>query len=451
MSTAECSCQLLACCEQDLETSLFQNTHEIASKNEADILTAMKALAVVVVATTVLVTELLTTRQEHGEGVRAHVARVRGKANICALDKKCTCGVTVSYADEIVRWVTLAGLSSPDISREVLGTPDIDQKTLSKTVAIIEATERAARALAAASAYKQEQRHTILKTDPTTASKACKKPTSRYGKNRSGKVVECRFCKECFKSLRPSGLPKTPTRNPSREAASMSTDCQDSVFDVIGSISNCATIIQRKGTTIENFIFDGTIGWRAGESKEQPTLSLKAAIDEAAYCTIQKPAPISKGAAVQCVTDTGAQSCLMGLKILWCMGFRKADLVQVRRRMAAANGEEITIIGAIFLRMTMEDEDGKPHSASVMAYVSPSTDKFYLSLAALEQLHVIPTSFPKLGAVASIGVEETTHPRAECGCPVRQPTPGATEVNTEKMRQYLLHRYSASTFNVCPN
>ena len=71
MSTAECSCQLLACCEQDLETSLFQNTPEIASKNEAEILTATKALAVVDVATTVRVTELLTTRQEHGEGVRA--------------------------------------------------------------------------------------------------------------------------------------------------------------------------------------------------------------------------------------------------------------------------------------------------------------------------------------------------------------------------------------------
>ena len=465
MSTAECSCQLLACCEQDLETSLFQNTPEIASKNEADILTAVKALAVVDVAATVRVTELLTTRQEHGEGVRAYVARVHGKANICALDKKCTCGATVSYADEVVRWVTLAGLSSPDISREVFGTPDIDQKTLSETVAIIEAKERAARALAgegsvaAASAYKQEQRHTILKTDPATACEACKKPTPKYWKNRNGKLVEYRFCKECFKSLRPRRPPKNPTRNPPREAASLSTDCQDSVFDVIGSISNCATIIRRKGTTIENFIFDGTLGWRAGESKEQPTLSLKAAIDEAAYCTIEKAAPTSKGTVVQCVTDTGAQSCLMGLKILWCMGLRKADLVPVRRRMAAANGEEITIIGAIFLRMTGKDEDGEPHSASVMDYVSPSTDKFYLSRAALEQLHVIPTSFPKLGAVASIGVEEATHPRAECGCPVRQPTPGApaqlpfaaTEENTEKMRQYLLHRYSASTFNVCPH
>ena len=99
--------------------------------------------------------------------------------------QKCTCGVTVSYADEVVRWVTLAGLSSPDISREVFGTPDIDQKTLSETVAIIEAKERAARALAgegsvaAASTYKQEQRHTILKTDPSTACEACKKPTPR--------------------------------------------------------------------------------------------------------------------------------------------------------------------------------------------------------------------------------------------------------------------------------
>ncbi len=54
----------------------------------------------------------------------------------------------ISYADEIVRWVILAGLSSPDIAREVFGTPDIDNKSLTDTVALIEAKERAARAIA---------------------------------------------------------------------------------------------------------------------------------------------------------------------------------------------------------------------------------------------------------------------------------------------------------------
>ncbi len=58
--------------------------------------------------------------------------------------------------------------------------------------------------------------------------------------------------------------------------------------------------------------------------------------------------------------------------------------------MIAANNEKITIIGAIFLMLQGKDASGNVHKAPIMVYVSPSTDRFYLSRAAMEQLRVIP-------------------------------------------------------------
>ena len=88
-------------------------------------------------------------KQVHGEGVRGYLARVHGKANICALSKKCQCGATVYYIDDIIKWVILSGLSSSDIAWEVFGVSDIDNKTLPETIAIIEAKELADQAVMA--------------------------------------------------------------------------------------------------------------------------------------------------------------------------------------------------------------------------------------------------------------------------------------------------------------
>ncbi len=44
-----------------------------------------------------------------------------------------------------------------------------------------------------------------------------------------------------------------------------------------------------------------------------------------------------------------------------------------------------------------KDASGKEHAALVMAYVSPSTDENYLSRVAMEQLKVIPCTFPQMG------------------------------------------------------
>lgn len=77
MSLDELKCQLLACCEPDLEASLFKNDPTLRDHEEVAILTAMRQLAVIDVAATVRVTELLAMRQ----GIRS--ARAGQSEHLC--------------------------------------------------------------------------------------------------------------------------------------------------------------------------------------------------------------------------------------------------------------------------------------------------------------------------------------------------------------------------------
>ena len=114
----------------------------------------MKRLAVISVALSARRTTLLNTSQDGGESVRQYVARLHGLAAVCEWSKTATCNkegcdgrVHVDYTDEIVRMVLLNGLADGEIRKEVLGTPDIDSRTLADTIAIIDSKETAARAV----------------------------------------------------------------------------------------------------------------------------------------------------------------------------------------------------------------------------------------------------------------------------------------------------------------
>ena len=163
------------------------------------------------------------------------------------------------------------------------------------------------------------------------------------------------------------------------------------------------------------------------------------------------------------VTDTGAQSNLLGLKVFHQLGLKKHDLVGVKNRLRAINQEEINILGAVFLRISGNDPvTGDTIETAIMAYVSDSTSRFYISKQAMEQLGIIGSDFPRVGSATIGGVQNTPAPLqglAPCGCPTHKKPPPhpdrlpfpATEENIPKMRQWLLDRYASSTFNRCPH
>ena len=188
-----------------------------------------------------------------------------------------------------------------------------------------------------------------------------------------------------------------------------------------------------------------------------PTLRLRVSTDRDDYTRINAPFPDVMPSYVSVVTDTGAQSCLWSLADFYRCGFSDSDLLSGKRAMVAANQEEIEIVGAIFIRLSAKDNLGNVHSAAVMVYVSPSTNKFYLSREALVQLGVISRDFPRVGAfVESCPIQLGT---ADCGCerrslpparPTRLPFRCCPE-NNAAMRAWLIERYSQSTFNKCPH
>ena len=195
-----------------------------------------------------------------------------------------------------------------------------------------------------------------------------------------------------------------------------------------------------------------------------PTLRLTVAVDGEAYIKLDTPAPPSRSASITTIADSGAQTCLMGLSVLRRLGLNKVHLLPVRKRILAANDEEIHVLGAIFLRLSGCNARGRRLETAATVYVTDATNRFFLSRAALVQLGVVGPEFPKVGA-AVVAAADRSDARtslhdgaAECGCPLRAPTPGLPQrlpflpslANADRMKTWLLERYAASTFNTCP-
>jgi len=148
----------------------------IASESLSQLLTAMRSLAVIPVATCVLRTELLQLR-------------VRRKAETCAFAAQCECGKSVNYTDNAICDVLLNGLADSDIRREVLGTKDVLTKPINDIVALVEGKEMARNALSSSTLSAvstfQNQRNTAPVTAPPQAER--------------NKEAICPDCKTTFK------------------------------------------------------------------------------------------------------------------------------------------------------------------------------------------------------------------------------------------------------------
>ena len=449
--------QLLACCEPELETVLFREDPDIAGKSEEQVLAAMKRIAVLSVALCARRTALLKTGQDPGERVRPYVARLRGLANVCRWHKTGSCSldgcagqVSVDYTEDIVKLALLNGLADDDIRRDVLGTIDIDDKSLADTVTLIDSKETAARAMTsegtrvAASAYKAGRTYNAGRTSdrrpasspgPDSKSRkfrcACGQLTPQFGRVR-GQLQEFKTCLPCWRKANPRRKPLPTDGEQGAEA----------MFQYVAATD----------------LPEGTI-------LPHPTLRLKVAVDSDAYVRLGLPAPPPRSADIPAVADSGAQTCLMGLSVLRSMGLSKRDLRPVTKRILAANDQEINILGAVHLNMFGFNTRGRRLETSATVFVSDSTNRFYLSRAALVELGVLGPAFPEIGAAvaASAGMNDVRHPRrqgaAECGCPLRVSPPGPpanlpfppSQEHSDRMKTWLLERYAASAFNTCPH
>ena len=170
------------------------------------------------------------------------------------------------------------------------------------------------------------------------------------------------------------------------------------------------------------------------------------------------------------VADTGAQMDISSMDMARSLGVDVTTLLPVRARVFGASREaELNILGAMFVEIS---HPTKPPLTSIrMFYVASNVSRTYLSLGTLKALLVVEGSFPRiptLTEVSTCSYSQSTVPTCTnsgvvvpgekpCSCPARTLPPtdkmtlpcSPTEENLPILRQYLMDRFSSSSFNIC--
>ena len=463
--------QLLACCDPELRRDLYRMDNSIEDKGVDAILDTMKSLCVRQENVMVSRLTLHNLRQDRDEGVRNFAARIRGQADVCKFTVRCSCdpGMDVSFTDQMVRDVLIRGLSDLDIQQEILGNENQDLD-LEHTISLIEAKEAGRRSQASiigeGAHMISQHKKKVNKTETIQNRKArCEKCGQSFTRplGFGGKVRPHKMCKQCFKQ----GTSST------KDGASLGIDMSGHVADN-GPDSICAATSNhkrgRKTITLHHHVFSNGGGWQQRRSLPQPTVSLTAYACKEDYEHFGMPlSSYPRGGQVTAIADTGCQSCLIGLKMVYRLGFKQADLLPVEHKMSAANRQAIEITGAVILRLRGADSGGYPVESTQICYVTLESEKLFLCREACTDLGLISSSFPILGetlqvnpdttASASSSGKSSTSRLDECKCPERSlPPPIPTVIpfpaiaaNVNNLKQWLLNYYAASTFNTCPH
>ena len=176
--------------------------------------------------------------------------------------------------------------------------------------------------------------------------------------------------------------------------------------------------VGRKSVLLEHHIFTEA-GWKKALSIKHPTLRLSMTTHEDDYGTFGYLfKPIFKQT-ITVVVDSGAMLCLWSRRGCLESGFKMKDLIPVVCNMKSANRSPISIDGAILIRLSGRTADNRVIEAAVMVYISPDANTFYLSMEAMIQLQIVPSSFPQVGGVANIQrmVSAVTVSSSDCVAP----------------------------------
>ena len=391
---------LFQCCSSDLKQQLLKSESGVLEKNEADLRKAMKGLAVIPVAISVRRTELLSMGQDKGEVIKSFFAKVRGKALTCRFKIKCPVCVApnvtvVDYTEEVVKDVLIHGIYDADIKQEILGLPKLEDFTMSALIGHIEGKEMARDAIAggvlsnaALSSFKKAGKEGAKvkaeksdKPDPDEklhASKGkcedCGKEMALYSKGRKNFWNKTAFksCLACFKKNKESDDKKP---NEMTEIAFSFCEVKlnsqkirrnkaqkrqlkkvgDQTFTVAATDSPKHP--GRRSVVLEHHIFeDGS--WIRKDFTSHPKLRLALDTVKEDYDALGMPYPKVKVTYLDTVSDTGAQLCLWSRKECMNSGFHKEDLIPVKRTVQAANRTQITVDGAVIVRLSGKDGDG---------------------------------------------------------------------------------------------
>ena len=479
--------QLLECCDEELRKDLTRSSGgSLTSKTEEEVLSAIKKLAVREENTMVARVALYEMRQDREEGIRAFGARIKGQAGICKYLMKCTsCQHQNDYTDEILKDVIIRGIADPEIQLDLLSDRN-QEMTLEEVLNFIEIKESGKRSATrlletqgvdmAKSHYKKQDQETMKQKAQASNTRCTYCGQQGHGKNSPASMRKnvcpaysksCSFCHRLhhFESVcrikGKNSLASTPGDTHLSEGANFSSLCSTS------EVKN----FKSRSMTLEHHTYDNLSDcWTRQKSKPQPFITLKVTSHQDDYKEFGIHLNFQpKACSIPAMADTGCQSCLISLKLLSRLSFSERDLIPVTMKMHAANDNKIKIIGAVILRISGTSSHGEHIETRQITYVTPDSDKFFLSKEACIKLGMITNLFPEIGEVknvelgSEVTITEEPHTGSQsnisncCDCPKRQLPPPKpkhlpytpNEENREKLKQWLINYYKYSTFNTC--
>ena len=459
--------QLLECVDEELLFDLHRNyADNLDEMPEKQLLESIKRLAVKSENTLISRVNMRKMTQDHQEDVRHYVARLRGQANLCDFLISCPkCKTDISYADAEIGDQLCAGVSDPEIQREILGALD-KQPGLEEIVCFIEAKESGKRSQTALGSNAYANKISEYKKSQKKSNEYENDKCGWCGRRGHGKRAPsnirfrkcpaanhiCAFCgvkghfqEMCFK------------RNHDEKSNAAISQAED----FLGSIEIAS--VTKKAESLSHAEYSSEKGWITKRSKEHPQVTVGIEVSTEDYAIFNIPIRQKHFNSLSriAIVDTGAMIMVAGRNLMRSLGLDETDLFPVETSLTAAGNSRLNILGGVFLKV-----QGKNNFTKQICYIQDNDSKIYLSRNACENLGIIPPTFPTLGSHEIQGLSINTNAIScnktnenSCNCPIRKDPPKpptelpfpAVPENTGKLKNWILDYYKASTFNTCEN
>lgn len=488
---------LVECCEESLKHLMFgqYDATQQASATEADLLAAIKQLAVEHESVLSHRLRLHEAMQTPGQTIHAFLAVLRRLARQCNFKVKCSCDLSADYSDSAVKDQLIKGMSSEEDRQRLLSEPNSEGLSLDEVVSLLHRFELSHRPIQGASKASSASTNTANpcwrcgKSGHDSSKKSREKLCPAYKvvcdkcqsmghfKKCCPKCADCDSWGHRGKMFRgcPNHEKKEKDKKEKDENATMLQLCKISAepgFVTNESLRLCSTgdcLCSTEGSAhkqvknynfipIPNFTFDGA-QWI--QKNNEPHDRVKVCVSVGVEDHRQFRHPVSKpsnlrSTSVSAVADSGAMAITMPPKLAYELGLRRHDFIPCKTRMQGAGGTDLGTIGAVVVCLEATTKDGKTARSKQLAYVCQKVDSFYLSKTAMRDLGIVPKKL--IPTVAACNPEKENEDLCECPrrgdlpppCPDNLPE-GIKECEEDipKLKDWLVNRFASTTFNTC--
>ena len=412
------------------------------------------------------------------ETITSYETRLKPIARTGKFKEKChSCAADVDFTEQMVLDHVIRGLADEAIQAKVLAMPEADV-TLPKVIKFIESEELAKWSLSdtkaigpvsGVSSYKKLSKMNKIKNDMKKICRRCgDKVWPHADENPCPALNEtCEYCS--LKGHRAKACKKKKKSDKEKQEKDDGSKVELITSTGRGYLLQVKNVASRQKNTLKPLRYDRSLGKFVQKSGiEMQKTGVEIRIDRDNYALINKDImknkfphidTLSKRTATSsAVADTGACVCCSGPNMIKELGISKATLFDTNMELSAANKKKMTVLGCIPVLLAARAIDKQmSEPIHVMMYIVDELQEVFLSREAMEELKIIPETFPlALPSCKKGEVNKVDSRFAECGCLRRTTAPdppklplNATEQNRKALREYLLDFYAASTFNTC--